>query len=136
MPYVHAQTCSKQSTELKEQQFVLRQREELIQTLQESSRKMEADFKKERSSLRKMEGEVGALEVVREGLTRDLEKSSAFTRKVAKALALDRGTAEILTGDFAHDAIVMKAEQLAKLEVILVLANHFHQTRLIFWHYF
>lgn len=121
IPYI--QVCGKQSGELKEQQFLLRQREELIQASQESSRKMEADLKKERSSLRKKEGEVGALEVVREGLARDLDKSSAFTRKVAKALALDRATAEILVGDFAHDAIVMKAEQLAKLEVIRHLIN-------------
>ena len=30
---------------------------------------------------------------------------------------MDTGTAEILSGDFAHDAILTKAEQLAKQEV-------------------
>ena len=60
---------------------------------------------------------MGALEVVREGLARDVDKCTEFTHKVGKALGLDRGTAEILTGDFAHDAIIMRAEQLAKMEV-------------------
>lgn len=55
--------------------------------------------------------------VIREGLARDLDKWREFGRKVAKAVQLERGVAEILSGDFAHDAILMKAEQLAKQEV-------------------
>ena len=34
---------------------------------------------------------------------------------------LDSGTAEILSGDFAHDAILTKAEQLTKHEVSIHL---------------
>lgn len=73
---------------------------------------------KERAKLSKMEGEVASLTVVCDGLTEDLEKCHRFSRKVSKAVALDTGTAAILNdGDFAHDAILMKAEQLVKLEV-------------------
>lgn len=41
----------------------------------------------------------------------------AFTKRLSRAVNLDTGTAEILSGDFAHDAILTKAEQLAKQEV-------------------
>lgn len=121
----HAQTCSQQARELTEQQSLVRERESCIQSSQDCSRKLEQELKKERARLHKLEGEVGALEVVREGLTRDLEKSHTFSKKVAKALALDRGTAEILAGDFAQDAILMKAEQLAKQEVTEI-TNHLY----------
>ena len=65
---------------------------------------------------------MASLTVVRDGLTEDLEKCRRFSRKVSKAVALDDGTAAILTdGDFAHDAVLMKAEQLVKLEVSMVV---------------
>lgn len=119
MSHVHAcaQTCSQQSGDLREQQLVLTQQRDSLQSSQQCTCKLEEELRRERSRLKKAEGEVGALEVVQEGLTRDMDKCQAFTRKVAKALALDRSTAEILTGDFAHDAVLMRAEQLVKMEV-------------------
>ena len=62
-------------------------------------------------------------------MERDLDKCHVFSRKLARAVDLDRGTAEILTSgsDFAHDAILMKAEQLAKLEVGRDLFLYYHQ---------
>ena len=41
----------------------------------------------------------------------------AFCKRLGKSVHLDSGVAEMLSGDFAHDAIVLKVEQLAKQEV-------------------
>jgi len=41
----------------------------------------------------------------------------SFYRKLAKSLQLDAGTAEILSGEFAEEAILVKAEQLTRHEV-------------------
>ena len=61
---------------------------------------------------------MSGLEVVRDGLAQDLDKCRVFSKQVARAVGLEKETAEILaTGDFAHDAIIMRAEQLIKLEV-------------------
>lgn len=44
-------------------------------------------------------------------------KEKEFHKKLSRTLRLDSATAEILAGDFAHDAILVRAEQLAKQEV-------------------
>lgn len=109
-----------QSHQLEQQESLLSEREALVQSLQSSSVQAEEDLRKERARLKKLRGELSAVEVVREGLAQDLDKSRQFCRKVARAVRLESGMAEILSsGDFAHDAILMKAEQLAKLEVQL-----------------
>ena len=79
----------------------------------------EQELQGERVKVRQLEGEVSSLEGVREGMERDMERWQVFGRKLARAVQLEKGTAQILTSgsDFAHDAILMKAEQLAKLEV-------------------
>ncbi len=90
-----------------------------METLRASSQRLEQGLAEERARAKRLEGEVVGLEVVRDGLSRDLDKCHTFSRKVTRVLALDRGTAQILAtgGDFAHDAILLKAEQLVKLEV-------------------
>ena len=90
-----------------------------MQTLRNASLATEQELERERTKVKQLEGEVSGLEVVREGMERDLEKCRSFSRKLARVVQLEKGTAEILTStsDFAHDAILMKAEQLAKLEV-------------------
>ena len=40
-----------------------------------------------------------------------------FYQRLSRALKLDSATARVLTGDFARDAILIRAEQLAKQEV-------------------
>ncbi len=47
----------------------------------------------------------------------------SFHKRLAKALQLDRATAEILSGDFAEEALLVKAEQLAKQEVRQMLIS-------------
>ncbi len=64
-----------------------------------------------------LEEKLTSIELIREGLSKDVKKWQAFCSKVAKAVELDSTTAEMLTtGDFAHDAILMRAEQLVKQE--------------------
>ena len=41
----------------------------------------------------------------------------AFCKRLGKSVYLDSGVAEMLSGDFAHDAILLKVEQLVKQEV-------------------
>lgn len=41
----------------------------------------------------------------------------AFCKRLSKAVQLDSGVAEMLSGDFAHDAVLLKIEQLMKQEV-------------------
>ena len=41
-----------------------------------------------------------------------------FCKKLTRAVQLDAATAQIVSGDFAEDAILAKAEQLAKHEVL------------------
>ena len=41
----------------------------------------------------------------------------SFYRKLAGALHMDTATAEILSGEFAEDAVLTRAEQLARQEV-------------------
>lgn len=96
---------------------LLAEKEACIQSLQRNSLGAEEDLERERSKVSRLEEELDALVLQRDGLMRDLEKSQEFSRKVAKAVELDRDTSEILAGDFAHDAILMKAQQLVKHEV-------------------
>ena len=49
-------------------------------------------------------------------------KEREFQKKLSRALRLDSATAEVLAGDFAHDAILVRAERLAKQEVRLTAA--------------
>lgn len=100
------------------QSSLLAEREASINSSQAAALQANQDLHKWRSKVKKLEGAVSSLEVVRDGLTQDLDKCRVFSKKVAQAVALERETAEILaTGDFAHDAIIMKAQQLVKLEV-------------------
>ena len=46
-----------------------------------------------------------------------------FQKKLAKALQLDTATAQILSGEFAEEAILVKADQLAKQEVSCLLRH-------------
>ncbi len=46
-----------------------------------------------------------------------LLQHKSFHKRLAKALQLDSATADIIAGDFAEDALLLKAEQLAKREV-------------------
>lgn len=41
----------------------------------------------------------------------------SFYRKLARSLQLDTGTAEILSGEFAEEAILVKTDQLTRHEV-------------------
>ena len=103
---------------------LLKEREISIKALQDSSGHLKHSLEKEQLKVSKLEEETAANELVKEGLTNDLEKCRGFYRKVARALKLDNATTEILAGDFAYDAILMKAEQLAKHEVIEKLARY------------
>ena len=44
-----------------------------------------------------------------------------FYQRLSRALKLDSATARVLTGDFARDAILIRAEQLAKQEVRYII---------------
>lgn len=46
-----------------------------------------------------------------------LMQHKAFCKRLGKSVHLDSGVAEMLSGDFAHDAIILKVEQLMKQEV-------------------
>ena len=82
------------------------------------------------------EAEAASLHVVNKGLRQDVERVSIvtclvydghlylcrpqhqpFVAKLAKALQLDTGAAEILSGEFAEEAVLSKISQLANHEV-------------------
>ena len=53
----------------------------------------------------------------------------AFCKRLGKSVHLDSGVAEMLSGDFVHDAIVLKVEQLVKQEVCeMKLTSVTHQS--------
>ena len=118
------QDYDKQSREVKEQQRLLGEKEASIQRVENTSSELRLSLEKERLRVRKLEAEVEALDLVREGLSNDLEKCRGFYKKMAKAVKLESGTAQILSGDFALDAILMRAEQLAKREVLVMAGYH------------
>lgn len=113
------QDCSEQSERVLEQESRLSSHAASLQSLRDASLATQQELQRERAKVGRLEGELAALEGARERMERDLEKCQVFSQKVARAVQLERGTAQILSSssDFAHDAILMKAEQLAKLEV-------------------
>jgi chromosome segregation ATPase len=56
------------------------------------------------------------MEILEKKVYRQDEKYKSFIRKCASVLRLEATTAAILAGDFAEDAILLKAEQLCKSE--------------------
>lgn len=48
----------------------------------------------------------------------------SFYRKLARSLQLDTGTAEILSGEFAEEAILVKTDQLTRHEVRVCVCVH------------
>ncbi|KAL5463555.1 hypothetical protein EMCRGX_G032460 [Ephydatia muelleri] len=62
------------------------------------------------------EAEAASLHVVNKGLRQDVERHQPFVAKLAKALQLDTGAAEILSGEFAEEAVLSKISQLANHE--------------------
>ena len=77
----------------------------------------EEELERERGKVRALEGELATQSVVKEGLERGTERENQFYQKLSRALKLDSTTAQVLTGDFARDAILVRAEQIAKHEV-------------------
>ena len=47
-------------------------------------------------------------------------------KKLATALKLDTNMAQILSGEFIHDALLQRAEQLTKQEVNIFIATLMH----------
>ena len=50
----------------------------------------------------------------------------AFVKKLATAIKLDTNMAQILSGEFIHDALLQRAEQLAKQEVTSIFYCYPH----------
>ena len=104
---------------LKEKLENLRQQFEEQYKLQKMSNDRTGSFEAEnaelRERLRRYEGDVAANEVMRDGLRSDREKYLRFLEQMSSVLKMDRITAD--TGlDMALDAILVRAEQLIKLE--------------------
>ena len=99
----------------------LEEREKDVELTRSTSLQLSEELETEKEKVERLEGELEASEVVKEGLKRDLERSRAFCKKVGRAVGMEQETETILAaGDFAHDAILMKAEQLVKQEVCVV----------------
>ena len=89
-----------------------------LQITRATSSQLQEELELEKEKVERLEGELEAAEVVKDGLQRDLERSRTFCKKIGRAVGMEQETEAILVaGDFAHDAILMKAEQLAKQEV-------------------
>ncbi len=89
-----------------------------MQLIKTTSSQLQDELQSEKEKVERLEGELEAAEVVKDGLKRDLNKSQAFCKKMGRAVGMEQETEAILVaGDFAHDAILMKTEQLAKQEV-------------------
>ncbi|XP_064403758.1 coiled-coil domain-containing protein 170-like isoform X2 [Halichondria panicea] len=90
--------------------------QERVDKLQTELAQCREALKDESTRVKQLAGKKVSEDILTEGVTRELEKHKAFIRRLTKAVNLDSGTAEILSGDFAHDAILTKAEQLTKHE--------------------
>ena len=86
-------------------------------SLQTQLTQSQEELKRERVRVRQLEGELLTQTAVREGLERDTENERQFYQRLSRTLKLDPPTAQVLTGDFVRDAILAKAEQMAKHEV-------------------
>ena len=75
------------------------------------------ELERERGKVKQLEGELLTQTLVKEGLERTTEKEQQFHQRLSKALKLDSTTAQVLSGDFARDAILVRAEQMTKHEV-------------------
>ena len=78
---------------------------------------VEAELERQRGRVKQLEGELLTQTLAKEGLERDTEKEQQFHKRLSKALKLDSATAQVVTGDFARDAILVRAEQMTKHEV-------------------
>ena len=87
-------------------------------SLQTRLGEVEEELERERDRVRQLQGELVTQTLVKEGLERETEKEQQFHQRLSKALKLDSVTSQVLTGDFARDAILVKAEQMAKHEVM------------------
>ena len=115
------QNCAQQSDQLAEQSCVLQERDKQIQILRNSFSQLQQELQCKQEKVGKLEGELDAAELVQSALRKDLDKSRIFCKMVGRVVGLERETEVILAaGDFAHDAILMKAEQLAKHEVCIL----------------
>ena len=87
-------------------------------SLQTQLAQVERELKRERERVKQLEEEQETQTLAREGLERDTEREQQFYQRLASALKLDNSaTAQVLTGDFTRDAILVRAEQMAKHEV-------------------
>ena len=95
------------------------------------------ELEEEGRRLARVEAEVATLHVVNKGLRQDVERVSIvrlcdlqrvmwsclcpqhkpFIARLASALQLDTGAAEIMSGEFAEEAVLSKINQLANHEV-------------------
>ena len=133
------QDSANHGDELLQQSSELSRLQDSVERLQTELLQYKERLKKESAKVKQLEGDKMSESILTEGVTRELEKVSEFlstvhrgsliivlclnsqhklfTKRLSKAVNLDSGTAEILSGDFAHDAILTRAEQLAKNEV-------------------
>ncbi|CAI8052223.1 Coiled-coil domain-containing protein 170 [Geodia barretti] len=77
---------------------------------------VEAELERQRGRVKQLEGELLTQTLAKEGLERDMEKEQQFHQRLSKALKFDSTTAQVVTGDFARDAILVRAEQMTKHE--------------------
>ena len=78
---------------------------------------VEAELERQRGRVKQLEGELLTQTLAKEGLERDMEKEQQFHQRLSKALKFDSTTAQVVTGDFARDAILVRAEQMTKHDV-------------------
>lgn len=112
------QNSSHLSDQLDEQSSVLQEKDREIQITRGTTSQLQQELESEREKVEKLEGQLEATELVQDGLRQDLEKARTFCKKMGRTIGMEQETEDILAaGDFAHDAILMKAEQLVKHEV-------------------
>jgi len=106
-----------------------------LQITRTTSSQLQEELELEKEKVERLEGELEATEVVKDGLHRDLEKARTFCKKVGRAVGVEQETEAILVaGDFAYDAILMKAEQLAKQEVSFCVVLFFSTRTTVLLH--
>ena len=100
----------------------------MVQVLRKMSSQLQQEVEKEQQKVCKLQGELDSAKLVENGLRQDLGMSHTFSKKVGRAVGLEQEVEGILaTEHLANDAIIMKAKQLAKHEVsMLVIQLHVH----------
>lgn len=98
---------------------------DLHQDAEQRVRRAELDVRDHAERLRRYESDMATADVFRDGLRTDKEKYLRFMEKLADAMKMNRISAEI-GFDMTGEAILARAEQLAKLEADALADRNTH----------